>query len=136
MATNYSDITAGIATPPLWWHGDVPRYVPFHPRWVSIHATEVAYIKSRCQVCGQEYNSVVEGFTDIYERAESITGNASLPGWDPPLALSHCEYAFTSSVPIVVLEYWRRTRSDPQWVRLQEFEIALRDEYGQLRPSS
>ena len=134
MTIDFSDILTSIAVPPLWWHEDVPRYVPFHPKWVSIHAREAILLRSACQSCGAIYASSICGYTEELEIAEQI-GRGALPGFDPPLALRHCGENFTSSLTLRVLEYWRKDNTLREWRRMTEFEVDLpdADEFPTLR---
>lgn len=165
MHHHYRDIRDRIADPPLWWDEHaVPRYSPFAPNEVAnIYAQQVTLLEIACQGCGTRFAvafswddyvfGTSEDGTSWVRQCEPMTPERvqSLHYGDPPNAWCCAAGPTMNSVPLRVLEFWRRggkefTRYDPEfrwaswaykcnvclpgysdWRRVPELEIRIED---------
>ncbi|CAN7687276.1 hypothetical protein LJR234_005740 [Mesorhizobium amorphae] len=106
---------------PIWWDRyGVPRYAPFRP---GGSGRECVLVLARARG-GPEYQQLICGYTEQFERAELLSRRRWIPVGDPPAGL-HAENGDVSAEAIRVLEYWRR--ETPLRVWQPEFEIELID---------
>lgn len=119
MKSSYHDILSRISEPPSWFdkHG-VPRYEAFSPEAVAdVYTREIALFEVRCQACGRVFKVSRSGRTigDPHSLTSSIDARRLCYG-DPP-AVGCCPTgAVMNSVPVRVLELWRR-RGIEKWER-------------------
>jgi hypothetical protein len=125
MNTDYSDIRSRIPEPPNWFDEHaVPRYCPFAPSEASdIYAKEVVLLLVECQACEHEFRvclswSAMDGVRDIPPLSANPAG---LEYHDPPNVECCAAGPTMNSVPIRVLEFWRKERFD--WERVPAFEV-------------
>lgn len=126
MHAEYTDILERISTEPLWWDEyAVPRYCEFSPRMMAnIYAQEAVLLLISCAFGPLHHFKVAisqpqPGSADL---ASEIL-NRIIHYGDPPRGQS-CRDGDTSSVPIRVLQYWRKTGTPwPEWVRNSSLEI-------------
>jgi hypothetical protein len=132
MLADYADIRRRIPEPPLWFDSDgVPRYDPFHPEMCpNIYADEVALFEIECQSCGERF--LVEGHGDkmdyILRNRKPLSERVA--DWcygDPPRHGGvNCPAGDTmTSIPVRCVEFWRKSRTVFDWVRVPDLEIAL-----------
>lgn len=110
MHQHYDDILALTPAPPKWWdRNGYPRYCEFHPSRVEdIHAHEVALVDIRCQGCGERFEVSIyrHGRHDV--SLVDLIASKALHYGDPP-NIDCCPSGPTmNSVPVRVLQYWRR----------------------------
>jgi hypothetical protein len=125
MLPSYEDITSSIPEPPKWWNaGGVPRYVEFSPEHAStIYAEEVALLLIACQGCGTYYE--VELSWDLREYGARAIRGKDIHYGDPPRG-GCCGVGPTmSSIPVKVLQYWRK--ENRVWVRDPQLEVEIED---------
>jgi len=130
----YDDILSRITEPPKWWDEQaVPRFDDFSPDQVNnAYADEVVFFLIGCQQCRREFKVTVSANSlDVGEREHLLTQirNGSLHYGDPP-NVNCCSAGPTmNSVPLRVLEYWRRSKApSDHWTRLSDLEtLALPD---------
>lgn len=135
MNHDYADIISLIAEPPKWWDEHaVPRYCEFSPRVsANIYADEVVLLLIECQSCGTEFKVCMSD--DQMSRAMRSYGrekpapsltrlvqDGEIHYGDPPNACpGECAAGSTmNSVPVRVLEFWRRSMLE--WERVPELE--------------
>ncbi len=153
MKHHYSDITGRIAQPPMWYdeHG-VPRYDAFEPRQTaSIYAHEAALVEIACQSCEtrflvaftasnvDEYRLVLahaKGEPYVHRTLADAIRDHSIHYGDPPNAGCCPAGPTMNSVPLRVVEYWRRDHNVFEWARDLSLEMAIicswsdPDQYG------
>lgn len=133
LLNSYKDIRSLIDFEPLWWdeHG-CPRYCKFRPQeTANIYADEAVLLLIECQYCGREFPvclsraasfAAIRG--DSAASLAALIGSAEIHYGDPP-NIGCCPAGPTmNSVPLRVLEYWRRHRATVTgWFRVEELEI-------------
>lgn len=135
MNHDYRDITERIAEAPKWWDENaVPRYCDFSPEErANIYTNEVALVEVRCQGCAKLF--LVCFSRSRYQTLETARSMASyivsreLHYGDPP-NIDCCPAGPTmNSIPIRVVEYWRRPR-ELAWQRDAALEIGIEPEWA------
>jgi hypothetical protein len=124
MLFDYSDIWGRISEKPLWWFEGVPRYEPFHPRWLG--GIEAALVQSKCQQCRADFFvGVCSPRHPHLSLKETMMRGNTLWLSDPPRVFC-CQggHAMTS-LAIQVLQFW--SRDGIEWIRLPELERELSD---------
>lgn len=141
MNHHYNDIRSRIAEPPRWYDENAtPRYCAFSPdETANIYADEVAFFRIACQNCGCTFDvcmswTTFQGVIQRVQRlSEQIEARAIHYG-DPP-NVSCCPAGPTmNSIPLRVLEFWRRapiTPDGPDWERVPALEVVLPDWAGE-----
>lgn len=129
MLNAYTDITERIAEPPLWWdESGVPRYCDFAAdRVANVYAREAVLFEIACQACGREFRVALSS-----GKAPSIADairSHELHYGDPP-NVGCCVAGHTmNSVPLRVLQYWRRDQTTGfAWERDRSLEVAIEPE--------
>lgn len=134
MNHRYADILNRIKEEPLWWDEyAVPRYCEFGPREnANIYADEIVLLLIQCQDCGKEYRvclsqSAMERYNPrqpdkAHPSLTRLAQDGDLHYGDPPNNCGdRCGAGSTmNSVPVRVLEFWRREGMDK--VRVPELE--------------
>lgn len=126
MPFDYSDIWDRISTSPLWWFEGIPRYEPFHPKWLD--GSEAALIHSRCQMCGTDF---MVGLCSPYPPHKSLSEEIEKYGtiWlsNPPKVWCCQAGPSTSSTAVQVLQFWKRGTGEEYgiWRRVPELEKKL-----------
>lgn len=131
MHHDYADIRDRIAEPPTWWdeHG-VPRWGEFGPDALpNIYARECCLLLIECQGCGCRFRVALSA-ADIdwganppkYDpgRLERAARAGELGYGDPPNVWCCPAGPTMTSIPIGVLEFWRKERAE--WGRVPEAE--------------
>lgn len=142
MNHHYKDIIERINEKPKWWDEHaVPRYCEFSPNETAdIYSDMVALVRIQCQSCGTPFKVCfsqgasdridiqIGQFRPDWSLRESII-NKTIHYGDPPNACPEfCAAGATmNSIPIKVLEFWERSSSPYDWVRVPELEIWLDD---------
>lgn len=132
MHNDYADILERIPEPPLWWDEyGVPRYCAFAAnRMGYVYAREAVLFEIACQACGRQFRVALSS-----GKAPSIADavrHHELHYGDPP-NVGCCAAGHTmNSVPLRVLEYWRRDRTTGfAWERDRSLEVVIKaDEPG------
>jgi len=136
MNNRYADILDIIPDEPKWWDEHaVPRYCDFSPREnANIYADEVVLMLIQCQDCEKEYKVCLSLSTmGRFNRADPEKPYPSLAErietreihyGDPPNNCGEgcCAGATMSSVPVRVLEFWRRPEKGCNKERVPELE--------------
>lgn len=136
---DYQDILERIPEKPKWWdeHG-VPRYCDFSPEAIVGYAKACCLFLVTCQRCGEEFH--VSAYEHQYDGVNA-SGTPMKPGpslaeliekhelhyGDPPMVLEGCcNGGWTmNSVPVRVLEFWRRGPGNREWERVSEYEVDI-----------
>lgn len=113
MHVYYGDILEKISEEPQWWDEcAVPRFCEFSPDKVAdIYAREVALVLIECQSCGAPFKVAFSYGVRAYWKEEKSLEDCVREGrihyGDPP---HYCCAAgpTMNSVPIRVLEFWKR----------------------------
>lgn len=129
MNHHYDDIRSRIDEEPRWWDEyAVPRYCDPAPRRVAnIYAREVAFVGIECQSCGERF-TVAFSYSPWPHREPLSERIDTLHYGDPPNVGCCAAGATMNSVPIRVLQFWRRGKpkvSDWVWERVPELEVDL-----------
>lgn len=131
MKHHYRDIRDRAGDPV--WHDEygVPRYCDFTPREIAdIYGDEVCLLLIRCQNCGREFRVAlswgvhdrVSGISPLAERVSEGTVHYG----DPP-NVECCPAGPTmNSIPVRVLEFWRRG-DDFHYYRVPDLEGDLEE---------
>jgi hypothetical protein len=148
MHRNYEDIIQR-AGDPLWYDDQgVPRYEAFKPGMCDVYAGFVAYLRIHCQECLEELKvatSVDAGIVDvdlpikpplpptsrviqIGKPKEHTTNDpwqyvGDFNYGDPPD--HHCTGDSMGSVPMEIVEFWKRNLETQEWVRDSNYEFKL-----------
>ena len=129
MNHHYQDITDKLGAPKWWDENAVPRYCEFHPdARARVYANEVVFIEIHCQNCGTPfYVAMSRGKLDILignrqSLADEIVKRTIHFG-DPPNSGCCPAGPTMNSIPIKVLQYWRR--DNLEWHRDSTFEIEI-----------
>lgn len=126
MLNDYADIIERIPEPPLWWDEfGVPRYCAFDPDKVgNVYAREAVLFEIACQSCGRRFH-VVRSSGKAPAIADAIASHELHYG-DPP-NVGCCAAGHTmNSVPLQVMEYWRRDQTTGfAWERDRALEVAI-----------
>ncbi len=137
MNHSFNCIRSRIPTPPLWWDENaVPRYEPFAPGdTADIYADECVLFVVACQACEREFHVCLSTSQMSRHRGEgslaSLVERQELEYGDPP-NVDCCPAGPTmTSVPVRVVEFWRRERFD--WVRVPELEIAVTADWAEIQ---
>ena len=127
MHTEYSDILERIRMEPLWWDEHaVPRYCEFSPRMMAnIYAREAVLLLISCQFGPLHHFEVAVSrlHPDSADLASEIRDRKIRYG-DPPRGKG-CKDGDASSVPIRILQYWRKEGG--AWVRDSSLETEVLD---------
>ena len=141
MHNDYADIIAGRE--PLWWDTNgVPRFAKFEPRLLpDIYCHEAVLAEIACQGCGRVF---LVGFSwgphDMVQQAranrevveEGLAADIkarALHYGDPP-NVGCCPAGPTmNSVPLRVVEYWRRPNWG--WVRDSSLEVGIKPDWAE-----
>lgn len=129
MNNSYDDIRMKIAEEPRWWDEHaVPRYCDFSPsEAANIYADECCLVLIECQGCDEEFH--VAFSQTWYETMETTRALASyvkdgdLHYGDPPNADCCAAGPTMNSVPVKVVEFWRREQFE--WERVPELEVDI-----------
>lgn len=125
MKRHYDDILSRIPEPPQWFdEGGVPRFVAFAPdEAANIYAKEVVLLLVECQACEREFKVCLSwSAMDHVRNIPPLSANpAGLEYHDPPNVECCAAGPTMNSVPIRVLEFWRKERFD--WERVPAFEV-------------
>jgi hypothetical protein len=157
MNHDYSDIRAKIAEKPTWFDEHaVPRYCEFTPDSVAnIYAESVALVQILCQSCHAEFHvafsyhqffsrldlqprpipDVAFSYHQFFSRLDlqprpipDMVADKSLHYGDPPNVGCCPAGATMNSIPVRVLEYWKREGF--VWVRVPELEIEITPDWA------
>lgn len=124
MYIRYDDILSRIIEKPVWWLDGVPRFEPFRPNDLDVHAGEALLVHVRCQSCLMDYhlglwNPQIAGARSFRER---LSQHRHIGLGDPPNAC--CGVGATMTVEeVAVLEFWEFKGN--RWVRVPELERGL-----------
>ena len=131
MNYSYSDITSRIPEQPSWWdEAAVPRYCDFEPSCAAnTLADETVLMEIRCQNCNQPFTvlvsrSVIGCLADGAHWLADRIKDGSINYGAPPNIECCPRGIVMTSVPVRVLQYWRRN-SRGEWQRYPEFEIEV-----------
>ncbi len=130
MRAKYADIRSRIPEAPIWYdEAGVPRYALFDPKIVAnAYAREAALMSVLCQECRTPFivslSQAGQGGRDLADEIERKIVNYGDP---PNVGCCPTGYA-TTTVPLRVLEFWRR-QSDGEFVRKPELEIDVGDQW-------
>lgn len=133
MRAEYTDIRSRIPDAPRWFdEAGVPRYDPFTPNTLAnAYAREAALVEILCQECRAGFvvsmSQPTQGGSNL---ADEITRQVLNYGDPPNVGCCPTGYA-TTTVPVRVLEYWRRNTAgtEPDWVRDPALEMAVSDQW-------
>lgn len=144
MNANYADIIDRVVEAPIWFDEHaVPRYCPFKPNeTASIYADEAVLFEIECQRCATPFlvcmtsdpmsrmaqASLRDGVFSLEKRIPD-----TLEYGDPPNIECCAAGPTMKSVPLRVVEFWRRVSRPPRWVRAPELEVALTCEWQDER---
>ena len=153
MNHHYSDIRGRIAEPPKWWDEHaVPRYNEFIPEELAnIYAEECCLLLICCQGCGQEFKVAISidafaRFEELHQRSGGTRPNAedvethwladdirhSRINYGDPPNVSCCDAGPSmNSVPMRVLEYWRKSIEHWGWERDSTLEVDIHSDIEQ-----
>lgn len=133
MLPDYRDIRDELGEP-LWFDDrGVPRYQPFHPDMLDVYITFGALLEVRCQSCKQTFR-VGRGVdapgrqsSDLEEMLPDPQGVGAFHFGDPPR--HDCVGDTMNSLPMRVLQFWRRDGESPQeWRRDEDCEVSWSEE--------
>jgi hypothetical protein len=147
MNRRYFDIIDRISLAPVWWQkGGVPRYEIFQVgQSTGLGVAEAALVEVMTQGCESTFLVLIESASRDGLIAESIS-NGSIDYGDPP-NVDCCRFGCASmgTVPIKVMEYWRKGGSSggaefvqnglvtsnlySKWIRDPSLEIELNDTF-------
>lgn len=138
MHTDYRDIRTKAGGGVQWYDEHaVPRYDAFHPQaCANVYADEVVLMEVRCQGCSKSFAVCMSKRRgDVGPTLAEQISDKSIHYGDPP-NIGCCPAGPTmNSVPIKVLQYWRRNTSeamDPGWAakdaRKPAMEISLEEQ--------
>lgn len=130
MHNGYQDTLDRIAEPPRWFDEHaVPRFCEFTPQeTANIYADECCLLLIGCQGCATEFPVCIS--RTAYQTLESARSLGSfvrsddLFYGDPPNTGCCPAGPTMSSLPLRVLEFWKRDRRH-QWLRVSELEVEL-----------
>lgn len=133
MLGDYRDILALTPEDPKWWDDyGVPRYCDFEPSMARPYADECCLLLIACQACRREFQvSISLSRMDRLSLADPSTlkptlaelVEASKIGYGDPPFVGCCGVGYAmNSVPVRVLQFWRRPRAGGGWERVPELE--------------
>lgn len=129
----YHDILERIAAPPDWFDEHaVPRWGEFTPYMAAnIYAHEVVLLRVTCQACERSFDVCmsahplgIDGVRDL----EALVRKHDIFYGDPPNVECCAAGPTMNSIPVQVLQFWRRNiskESGLKWSRVPELEIAI-----------
>ena len=143
MLPDYADIMERIPEPPKWWdENGVPRYCDFAPANGAIYAEECCLLLVECQRCRREFQVCVsQHYADRFNAADpqhpfptltALVQANNVEYGDPPY-VGCCNAGPTmTSVPMRVIEFWRRDRDSRtgEWVRVPELEKDVKPDWA------
>lgn len=137
MFHHYRDITDKLGRP-LWYdEAAVPRYCEFSPNETAdIYAEQVALLEIACQSCGQRFKvamswSVVGGILSNAPKLSELIASKEIHFGDPPNNGCCPSGATMNSIPVRVLEFWRKGNKFREMVRVPELEIEVIPEWAE-----
>lgn len=142
MKESYEDITSSIEKKPLWWdENGTPRYWTFDPNITpDVYAREAVLMLVRCQNCGTEFDvsltsSALEYSGGPKPHLDDLIRSGMIHYGDPPNTFCCPPGASMNSIPVKVLQYWKRDRDAFfGWKRVTELEVEIEDKFGGLSP--
>lgn len=136
MLPAYQDIRDKLGEP-IWFDDKgVPRYRSFHPDMMGVYVTFAALLEVKCQDCGQTFR-VGQAIShsgaqqrDLDEVLPTPQGVGGFHFGDPPR--HGCVGDTMNSLPVRVLQFWRKDGDTPQeWRRDRDCEVSW-DEDGSV----
>lgn len=134
MWHSYDDIISRLGDPQWWDEAGVPRYCDFEPEATNnIYINEAVLLLIACQSCCQRFKVALSwGALDkIWHKVPSLSQRVSdntIHYGDPPNT-DHCPAGPTmNSIPLTVLEFWRREDGFEEWQRVPDLERDIDDE--------
>lgn len=141
MRNEYEDIMDAVNKDPLWWdENGTPRFAPFEPRMVpDIYAREAILMLIHCQNCETEFEvsltSGIDGYVflgTMFPLADRIKSGTVHYG-DPPNTNCCPVGPSMNSVPVKVLQYWRRDYDKTfAWERVASLELEIENPFDEL----
>lgn len=140
MNRDYADIRSRIPEEPQWFDEfAVPRYCAFSPREIAdIYADECMLMEIQCQRCERPFMVAVSSkridrldlATKTYSPslADRVKSRALSYG-DPPNVDCCAAGPTMNSIPVRVIEFWRKERFD--WVREASLEVEVTPEWAE-----
>lgn len=150
MHHHYRDILSRIAEPPRWFdENGVPRFDDFDPdTMANIYAQECVLMVIRCQACGVAFEVALDARTarqnllspetSGFRALAEIIRSGEVHYGDPPNTGCCAAGPTMNSVPVRVVQYWRRVRLKrlhpktgksvtgvPQWERDPGLELDI-----------
>lgn len=128
MNHHYADIRDLIDEEPHWWDEHaVPRYCYFMPgECANIYAREVALLQIECQACARKFEVCMS--SDPFDSSTSFADavrQGTIHYGDPPNIACCPAGATMNSVPLEVLQFWRRASRGGGWERIRDLERSL-----------
>jgi hypothetical protein len=129
MKHPYDDIRSRIAEAPAWFdQSGVPRYGAFVPRQSpNIYAEQVCLMEIACQRCEKRFRVELSSTFELSKgRLDQAIRNRDLRYGDPP---NHrCSGDSMTSIPLRVLEFWRKPAPGEEFERVRDLEIDVKPE--------
>lgn len=131
----YADIIEKLGEPAWWDENAVPRYCEFSPDQRSdVYADEVVLLEIRCQNCNASFcvamstRQIDRMIKKVLLLSSEIEGNTIHYG-DPPNNGCCPAGPTMNSVPVKVLQYWKRDESF-DWQRSAAFEVEIKCDWA------
>lgn len=136
MTQEFTDITSKMGKPKWYDTKGFPRYCTFHPnRTSNIYAQYVALILIGCQSCQKTWRVAVSiHMLDVlgeHFQFPTKTDIGSFHYGDPPSHVKHDHRGSTmNSIPIRVIEFWKKRTAFRGWVRIKKYEVFIKEDWS------